>query len=41
MKLDRKTMTLLVSVALNLLGGLGLVDPLVPQAPPAPCEGAK
>lgn len=41
MKLDRKTLTLLASVILNLLGGLGLVDPLVHQAPPAPCEGAE
>ena len=40
MKLDRATVTLLVSVALNLLGGLGLIDPLVGPATPAPCEEA-
>ncbi len=39
MKLDLKTVTLVLSVALNLLGGSGVVPPVVSPAAnfPSPC----
>ena len=38
MKLDKATITLVVSVILNLLGGLGIIDPLVQNPDAVPCQ---
>lgn len=36
--IDKKTLCIIVSVLLNLLGGLGVIDPVVggPECAPAP-----
>lgn len=38
MKLDKRTITLIVSVLLNLLGGLGVIDPLATDQDTMPCQ---
>ena len=35
---SKTTLTLIVSVLLNLLGGLGVIDPLTGPAPCKPCN---